>query len=344
MHAKPPAMNAMTLSSDAKTAVIAGAPLTTAVAADELLHPPAASGHYSATETSYFGFNIPKEAINGEIYLWFHPVLSVMSASVYIWRGLKSSTLACEYINHYHYLPMPGSNIDDYEIEALGLQIKVLEPLKVIEVTFNDPVRNVSFNLRSEAIMPAVQRPGGFHFTQAMRTRGELRLHGQTFNIDGFFSRDRSWGQERRETARPIAVTTWMAGVVDDNFAFHCSGTDSADTNPEWAKDYSIPEGRNLIWGYVWRDGEVFSVKTMKKRTTREIDGISPRLFELEIAEANGKTHALRGEVVARMPWQTWQNMNVFFSQVRWSTERGIGYGDAQDIQMNDFVRRYVRG
>ena len=47
---------------------------------------------------------------------------------------------------------------------------------------------------------------------------------------------------------------------------------------------------------------------------------------------------------MARMPWQTWQTMNVHFCQVRWEGERGVGHGDAQDIQFADFVRRYSRG
>src|SRR5688572_18874833 len=102
---------------------LAGLPLGSAVSADEFLHPPVASGHYSATETSYFGFNIPERKVNGEIYLWFHPVLKMMSASVYIWTGLKSSTLACDYVNHHHYLPWPADGIADYTIDALNLHI-----------------------------------------------------------------------------------------------------------------------------------------------------------------------------------------------------------------------------
>jgi len=43
------------------------------------------------------------------------------------------------------------------------------------------------------------------------------------------------------------------------------------------------------------------------------------------------------------MPWQTWQNMNVYFCQTRWECDGKIGYGDAQDIQMNDFVHHFGR-
>jgi septal ring factor EnvC (AmiA/AmiB activator) len=43
--------------------------------------------------------------------MWFHPVLKMMSASVYIWTGIKGSTLACDYVNHHHYLPWPANGI-----------------------------------------------------------------------------------------------------------------------------------------------------------------------------------------------------------------------------------------
>lgn len=122
---------------------LAGQPLGTAVAADEFLHAPAASGHYSATETSYFGFNVPEHALNGEIYVWFHPVLWIMSASVYIWRGIHASTLSCDYVNHYHFLPFPDHDIDDYRIEELGLHIRVLEPLRAVQIDCVDDQRGV---------------------------------------------------------------------------------------------------------------------------------------------------------------------------------------------------------
>ena len=164
--------------SAAKSHSLAGQALGHAVPDDEFLHPPAASGHYSSTETSYFGFSIPERNVNGEFYIWFHPVLKVISASVYIWTGIKRSTLAGDYINHFHYLPWPANGIADYAIDALNLRIRVIEPLKSVHIAFEDKARGVSLSIRQDAIMPPGVRPGGFHFTQAMKTSGELNLYG----------------------------------------------------------------------------------------------------------------------------------------------------------------------
>ena len=325
-------------------ALMAGAPLTAVSPKDELLHPVGPGAGYASTETSYFGFNIPDMRLNGEIYVWFHPALRVMSASVYIWRGIKRSTLACEYVNHFHFLPFPDGDIDDYIIAPLGLRIRVIEPLKSVEITCKDPERDVSFRMTQTAIMPPAGRPGGFHFTQAMKVEGELNLHGEAFTIDGYFSRDRSWGQERHEVARNAPPISWMVGVFGDEFAFHVLAYDDAALKPEWAGTFtSPPPGKNLIWGYVRRDGETFPVTRAGLLTVREPDGLAPRTKTLEIEDAGGKVHRIRGTVDARMPWQTWQNMNVYFCLTRWECDGRVGWGDTQDIQYNEFVRRFAR-
>lgn len=323
---------------------LAGLPLGVATTDDEFLHPPAASGHYSATETSYYGFNIPDRQLNGEIYLWFHPVLKIMSASIYIWRGLKSTSLACEYVNHHHYLPWPRNGIADYTIDALNLHVRVVEPLKVVEIDFHDRERGVQLSYRLEAIMPPGVRPGGYHFTQAMRTHGELNLFGESMQIDGYFSRDRSWQQERREDPMAWPPLSWMAGVFDRDFAFHVLAMDDPDLEPEWRDVFpAIKSGSHLIWGYVWKHGELVPVTAVRKLTTREPDGLAPRVIEMTIEDAKGRSHPLRGYVQARMPWQTWQNMNTFFCQTRWESDGLVGYGDTQDVQFGDFTRHFAR-
>lgn len=325
------------------SAPMAGAPLGVIQPQDEFLHPVAPGAGYASTETSYFGFNIPEKQLNGEVYIWLHPALRVMSASVYIWRGIKRSTLACEYVNHFHFLPFPD-DISDYTIAPLGLRIRVIEPLRQVELTCKDPERDVSFKLLQTAIMPPGGRPGGFHFTQAMKVEGELTLHGERFVVDGYFSRDRSWGQERHEVARFMPPISWMVGVFGDDLAFHVLAYDEPSTAPELAAVFpSPPAGKGLIWGYVRRDGETFPVTRAPLVTVREPDGLAPRVKEMEVEDSGGKVHRIRGTVDARMPWQTWQNMNVYFCLTRWECGGRIGWGDTQDIQYNEFVRRFAR-
>jgi hypothetical protein len=323
---------------------LSGRPLTPIGPEDELLHPPAVSGHHSSTETLYYGFSIPQHALNGEIYIWLHPVLRVMSTSIYIWKGFKTSTLACEYINHYHYLPFPQNDVGDFTIEDIGLSIKVIDPLRTTQIEFRDPVRDVEFSLRMDAIMPPAGRPDGYHFTQAMKTSGALRLYDETFTIDGFFSRDHSWGQERRETAQSMPPLSWMVGVFDENFAFHAMAFDDPAWEPEWKSKFpGVAAGDNLFWGYIFNNGALVPLKSAGKITHREKDGLAPKLIELNLVDVNGEQYAIKGSVQARMPWQTWQNMNTFFCQTRWEMNDRIGWGDTQDVQFNEFTRHFAR-
>lgn len=323
---------------------LAGLPLGTAVPEDEALHAPVASGHYASSETSYFGFNIPKRQLNAEIYVWFHPVLKTLGASVYIWKGMKRSTLACEYVNHHHYLPWPKDGIADYTIEALNLHIRVIEPLKSVQIDFDDKARGVAFSCRQDAIMPPGVRPGGHHFTQAMKVKGWLDLHGERMTIDGWFSRDRSWSAERREDPLPLPPLSWMVGVFGDDFAFHAMAHDDPARSPEWKDAFpNVKSGDHMFWGYIWKDGELTPVSAIRKLTAREADGLSPRSVDLELDDAKGRTFCIRGTVQARMPWQTWQNMNTWFCQARWECDGRVGHGDFQDVQFNEFTRKFAR-
>lgn len=321
-----------------------GLPLGTVEAADELLHPPVASGHYASSETSYYGFNIPEHQLNCEIYLWYHPALRVMSASVLIWSGFKSASLAAQYINHHHFLPYPQGDGEDLLIEALNLRVRVLERFKSVQIDFEDRAQGVRFSYRQDAIMPPGVRPGGYHFTQAVKTLGELELRGQRYQIDGFFSRDRSWMQERREDPIVMPPLTWMVGVFHPGFAFHCLAMDDPALQPSWASAFpAIQPGQGLFWGYVWQDGELSPVRMARKLTTRDVDGVAPTGFELEMSDARGRHFQLRGQVQARLPWQTWQNMNTFFCQTRWECNGLVGYGDSQDVQFQEFPRLFTR-
>lgn len=324
-------------------AQFAGLPLLERKPEDEFLHAPAASGHYSATETTYWGFNIPEHRLNCEIYMWFHPVLRVCSASVYIWKGMKRTTLSCEYVNHYHYLPMPG-DISSYRVdEAIDLRFSVIEPLKKIAIEYNDPQRNVAFSILNEAIMPPAGRPDGHHYAQAMRVTGQLKLFDEPLRIDGFFTRDHSWSHERRETARKVPPSTWMVGVFNEHFAFHAIGPDEPELEPEWVARYpGVRSGHTLRWGYVYRYGELMPLASLRKRTYREADGLAPKRFDMHITDVAGRAYNIAGTVQARMPWQTWQNINSYFCQTRWECEGFIGYGDCHEIHMNDFTHHFI--
>jgi hypothetical protein len=145
---------------------------------DDFLHAPAPGAPAALTETSYFGFNVPERNLNGEVYVWLHPALRVASAGVMVWSGTKRATLAAEYYDYRAWLPWPDGDLHDLAL-ANGLRIRTEKPLERWTCTFADAARNTELLLHSSALMPPAAPARGGHLVQAVRTSGELVLHGE---------------------------------------------------------------------------------------------------------------------------------------------------------------------
>jgi hypothetical protein len=292
-------------------------------AEDDFLHPVAEGAPASTTETSYFGFNVPERNLNGEVYVWLHPALRVASAGVLIWSGMKRATLAAEWFDYRAYLPWPEGDLDALTL-ANGLSIRTEKPLERWTCAFADPSRDTELRLHASALMPPAAPARGGHLVQAVRTSGELRLRGERIAIDGFFTRDRSWGAPREEAPFAIPPLGWMAGVFGPDLAFHVAGFDPSAVR----------------FGYVFRDGATHAIAHMERRTERAPDGLTPRAIALELDDAGGAHHSIRGEITSCLPWHVWPNVHVHFCQTRWTCGPRVGHGDVQDMCFADVVRK----
>jgi hypothetical protein len=323
---------------------LAGARFAPVLPEDEFLHPVPHGAGYALTETSYWGFCVPERDLMAEIYIWFHPVLRTMSAGILIFRGKRASSLASDFVHHHHFLPMP-EDISRYRIDAIGLEIEVIEPLRAIRMRCRDPERAVSFDVLFTAALPPIGRPNGKHLVQLMRTVGELDLYGEKIPIDGYFTRDRSWGAERHETPRDVPPLTWMTGNADGELAFHLVAFDDPALGPDWLGRFDEPlPGENLMWGFLRRNGRTSSISAARKLTHREADGVTPKSFDLEVVDEHGESLRMHGDITARAPWATWQNVVVHYGLTRWEIDGRVAWGDCQDIHYNRFVHEFSRG
>lgn len=296
---------------------------------------------FELVETSYFGFNIPEEQINAEIYHWYHPMLGVATGGIYIWQGIKPVQLAAEYYDYRHFLPMPDDVVNC--TQPSGVHIEMLEPNRRFQITFEDPERSTALNLELNAVMPLAVRARGGHFTQAMRTKGSLKLRGRDYIIDGYYTRDRSWGDDRTEKPIPMPPLAWAAGIFDDDFAFHLTSFDTPSRHSDWAAMYpTLRDGDNHLWGYLWHDGRLLGIRRVDQSTIRESDGLSPHRLTLTIEDTDGGVHDINGRIEARLPRHAWDNMMTHFCLTRWECNNRIGYGDWQDILFGDHIRRML--
>jgi hypothetical protein len=299
--------------------------------------PPQAS--FEHVETSYFGFNIPQERINAEIYHWYHPKLGVSTGGVYIWQGLKPLQLAAEYYDYRSFMPLPENIVDC--TQPSGVRIDMLEPNHRFHIQYEDSACATALDLDLTAIMPLAVRARGGHFTQAMRTHGTLRLRGREYPIDGWYTRDRSWGDARSERPLRVPPIAWAVGVFDDRLAFHITSFDAPRHHPTWASEYpNIKDGANHLWGYLWRDGKLLAIRSVDQQTRRGSDGITPSEIRLRLEDSEGVVHDIAGKVEARLPRHAWENMLAYFCLARWEYAGRVGYGDWQDLQYSEHVQK----
>jgi hypothetical protein len=299
---------------------------------------------YDLVETSYFGFSIPEEKIHCEIYHWAHPKFGTTSGGIMIFRGKKPSQGNADYIDYRNFQPIPDDITDC--TYADGVKIKMIKPMEEFEISFDDPAADTSVRFVSKAIMPPAFRPTGGHITQPFKTTGTLILHGKSYKIDSYFTRDRSWGDPRSEGRLDIPPVGWHVGVFGDDLAFHTTAFESTDLDPALARRYpGFDNGKNHIWGYVWKQGKLLGLKSTRRRIEREADGIAPAAVHLELIDENDEVYKIKGVLEARLPMCVWPNMTFFFALTRWTMEgeSRSGWGDTQEGLYENFVRENFR-
>jgi hypothetical protein len=223
-----------------------------------------------------------------------------------------------------------------------GYWAQVVTPLECLRIGYRDEQCGNAFEIEFEALAEPMVLETGFHLEQPMRARGALTLRGTEYVVDGYNVRDRSWGQLRSQAHVYAPPMGWMTAVFGDDLMFGATAFDSEDRDPEWKGAMSLPGGDALRGGWIRRDGEYRPVVSASKRTFRNEDTLFPEAVELTVADAAGFSMELRGTVTAASDWRAWNNMNSVICLVRWELGGRVGYGDLQEVQFQDYIRRFA--
>ena len=135
---------------------------------------------------------------------------------------------------------------------------------------------------------------------------------------------------------------SWLHGIFGRDFAFHIMAIDDAESKPAWAGTYPAPPaGKNILGGYIFKDGVVHGIASARKKTLREADGFTPCGYALDILDTAGNSHAIRGELTALLPSHTSGNWMIMEAQTRWECSGRTGWGESEDLLSSDFIRRF---
>jgi hypothetical protein len=331
------------------------------VEADEFLHPVPPDAHHTYLESSYFGFNCPSAGLDGQIYIWFHPALRVMTFMIYIFKGINHDQLAAEYFNEHVYLPMLP-DIRDYELRlgTCRIRVKVVKPLEEMHIRIEDAPRSLDLDWVTRAAAPPIGRPGGGHLTQLMENSGTLSLRGETYDIAGYFVRDRSWGYNRGEEPQMGPPYNWTTGLFGPKLGFLAAVLDTSifpeipEYGPNWFRRLDLGDatktmrwdsnaeagGINLRHGWWWAGGAPRQLVDVGI-TTRLLPGKRvPAGVEMLIRDETGERHAVTGQLLSYMPKMYGQNCVSDTCFMRWTYGQEIGYGEMLIVYDNEHLWR----
>lgn len=135
----------------------------------------------------------------------------------------------------------------------------------------------------------------------------------------------------------PMPPVSWMTGVFSKDFSFNCTVFDQVSGNPELSGQFALPEEKTLTGGWINRDGKVGRIVRAKKRVTRAPGSLIPLAIAFEASDEFGRNVHAHGTLIASCPWQTWGNVNMGISLMRWECEGLVTYGDCQEAMWNDY-------
>lgn len=312
---------------------------------DELLHPEATIPGDTLTETWAYLWYIPEENIYSQVHIWVHPNLNVVTAGLGVARGHKKSMISAELLDvrAYH----SAANLGDGSNMRFdnGLHVEIVEPFKKIRIRYDDPDRGNALDLTVTDFSPPVMRGSENHFDQATRNKGTVTLRGESYAIDSYGIRDRSWGQLRTEGLVPAPPFTWMTGIFpDQNLSWNLAAFDDPDRDPDWKGLFDIDRAEMIHDGWVCIGDRMSRLSNASKITRRAPDTLRPLSHEIRFTDMWGRDYLITGRITATLPWTGWPNMFAWLCLTEWSIDGTVvGWGDTQEVQWGDYTHALRR-
>ena len=301
-------------------------------AADDGLHRSEMGEDWWATETAWFSFHHVERRLGGWFYTMFRPNIGTVAGGAWIWDASAHLPWEVPYSANYTALELaPDLNLADCTLPT-GLSIRVEQPTRCYALKFADGER-LTADLVFDGVMSPEPLTGtsstfgkASHFDQLGRVRGELILHGETIAIDCISMRDRTWGRRPEDRPRQAAYVT---GAASETHGF------LAVTNTR-------PEGDNIAYGFLRRDGETRPFRSGERITERDADhGWINKVTIHGRDDADREIHAV-GTPLSRIVINrhTFIDINTL---IEWNINGEPAWGEDQDMWPVHRWSRYRR-
>ncbi len=301
---------------------------------DDRFHPPTSDDPFWS-ETCWFTFTLPERRLSGQLYPFFRPNQGVCAAGAFFWDDSGHEPHTIRFGKNFWHLPMPDQDLTDIQL-ANGISIRCLEPLSKYHIHYLDPdAREVEVDLTFTAIAPP-NYLGDLHYEHPGRCQGKMRIGGETFTVDSYGMRDRTWGP-RSQLSADIHGSGAMAGgysyaTADDNNAFHMIGM-----------EFTAGECVN-IHGYYLRDGDYAKLRS-GRRTVVERDPTTgaPLRVLIEAEDELGRSFRAEGQCLNKISMHINPNLYTWNCLTEWRFGGVTGFGEDHDNWSTSAARHFFR-
>lgn len=324
--------------------------------ADDYFHDPGTNPYYNESTAQYFW--IPERNIQGLLYMWFRPNMKCAFSQLNIWDGQFNNKADILFYDTYEWNPMPeGCEMFDFELDS-GLKCELIEPLERYHWTYKN--HGCELELVYSPHTPIYSRhneageagtmgeefkawcdtdtdPNGGNYSRGSRVEGQLKLEGETIEIDCFGWRDHSWGPRK-----PFSHA-WRRGAV--NIAIG----ETAAFDAWCVSDYDDPEEDPLlgtteraVLGMHWKDGIMSPLVAGVHRTLERNENEEPLRVEVEAVDKHGRDFHAIGECKS---WYRWHGLQVaeILSCTEWTFDGITTHGDHEEFRNFRQARRLAR-
>jgi hypothetical protein len=302
---------------------------------DDEFHPPVDPNDPDWTETCWFTFTVPERRLSGQLYPFFKPTLGVLAGGAYFWDNTGDQIWNCLYAKNFWHLPLPDEKLSDLKL-ANGASYKVIEPQHRYEIGYSDPDDGDEVSMKLTFTASAVPNYlGESHLDQPGRFTGEMVLHGETFGVDAFGFRDRSWGRRTQHgqglTGSPASYGGYSYATASDQDGFHAITMD-------------FGSGCIVIHGYLLRDG-VWAKLTdgIREVIERDPGTGAPTRVRLTARDTEGRSLEATGEMLNRLGFAINPNLWTWNCLTRWEYEGFSVFGEDHDNWSMPAQRRFAR-
>jgi hypothetical protein len=293
--------------------------------ADDLRHRAAAG--VKTRDSLFWNLVLPDEEVAVQIYVWVNG-RGVAGRQIAVYAPEAAPNIVR---NTYDVDLGPDTDFDNWECD--GLTIRLSEPLRTAEITFDDD--DVSLRYRFTARHRPFsyrENPAGCppwmatdRFEQSGRATGVLRVRGRTIPFaDVWAHRDHSWGRRNWNT---VHHWKWLVAAVP-------SGT-------ELNAMFHVARGEPGLNGYVLRGTEPVALIDGRCRASYDADMAQLRL-EAELIDAAGGTTQLEMDryAIFHLPFGSDSLLSEAACRVRIDGEEGVG--QFETLWPRTYVQRLI--